>query len=608
MEDRKIFPVDMEAYFREPVDSEFSDYPEPPERPRSLFTESELDKQKLDYMKQLNVFVDEISQHVRSLQSEEHKKMQSFNQKLKEQSSKDTSAKKKPEDKDDFKEFQGAISSLRKNRKAYKEMIREALNERQKFLDSYKLQTEKGQEVEAMLRRLKLSDKPTSARSHGRELNSFFGVMIALQVAFFLIAFAIFSYRDDPAENNGTPLRADDHFSYFIHICLMVVFGFGYLTVYLRKYGFGAVCFNFLVAAFCFQWGLANITLWKNIKETSTGFFRLNLTIEILIQVAYLAGAVVISLGSFCGKLTAVEMILIAFWEVIFYSLNHYVVIMQLGVVDPGGSIYIHMFGAFFALGASYLLSKEYSEVLGKKQKARKLTASWYLGDFFTLIGTLVIWCLFPSWNAPFAPDGTQYRVIINTLLSLCSSSATALFASRTFRGRNYHVRDIQHATIAGGVAMASAHSAIILPGAALMVGAVAGAVAVVGFVFIQKWLESSSPLKVFDTRGAFVLHGISGLIGGIAGVIACGGTSSEMLYGQDPAKIFPHGLPDQGGYQAAGIFITIAIAFLSGLVGSFWIWLLRKNVPHHTLGTIFADRREFHVPSGYPEFEFQEP
>jgi ammonium transporter Rh len=336
---------------------------------------------------------------------------------------------------------------------------------------------------------------------------------------------------------------------------------------------------------------------------------RIPLTIKILIETAYVAGGVAITLGVIIGKATIVELLLVVFWEIIFFTLNRFIVIDLLEIVDPGGAIYIHTFGAFFGLGVSWLLSLPFAEVLNSSQDTgKKLQADSYKGNFMSLIGTVVIWALFPSWNAALAPDGTQYRVIINTVIALSGSAVVAALASRTFRGRNYHMKDVQLASLAGGIAIGSAHSTIISPGAALIVGSVAGLITVPGFIFARKWLEGKSPVKVFDTRGAIILHGFCGLMGGLASVIACGGTANGNFYGQESSLIFPRSLPLQGGYQGAAIVITLGISLLSGLVAGLGILFLRRIVTFHTFDTLFTDRREFHVRVGYPEVEFKEP
>lgn len=48
-----------------------------------------------------------------------------------------------------------------------------------------------------------------------------------------------------------------------------------------------------------------------------------------------------------------------AFIEVIFYSLNLEIGVHLLYVVDIGGSIFIHTFGAYFGLACSYFIARK---------------------------------------------------------------------------------------------------------------------------------------------------------------------------------------------------------------------------------------------------------
>jgi len=259
---KRIFPVDLEAHFREPVEEEFPVYPEPPDRPRRLIQDSELTEAA--YVKGLNQFVDDMSKHVRTLQEEEASIMSTFNSKLKEQASRETNQPKSKNDPKDLAkdEFAKAITGLRKSRRAYKGIIHDALIERQKFFDSYKYSLDALHDIHARYRKLKLSDKSTPLPySYGREFNAFFGLLISLQLFIYLIAYAIYTYADNTLGNNGDPLRADDWYSYFIHILIIVVFGFGYLSVFLQKYMYGAAAFNFFITAFTFQWALINLVL-----------------------------------------------------------------------------------------------------------------------------------------------------------------------------------------------------------------------------------------------------------------------------------------------------------------------------------------------------------
>jgi ammonium transporter Rh len=157
---------------------------------------------------------------------------------------------------------------------------------------------------------------------------------------------------------------------------------------------------------------------------------------------------------------------------------------------DFGGSIAIHVFGAYFGLAAAWVLYKDEPGV-----GAHGKNGSEYITDVTAMIGTIFLWIYWPSFNAAIATVSAdvgedmqattaQLRMyaIINTSLSLCAATISTFAASCYFKGKMDMVL-IQNATLAGGVAVGSATTMLvgttvinITPGGAVAVGAIAGA------------------------------------------------------------------------------------------------------------------------------------
>jgi len=72
---------------------------------------------------------------------------------------------------------------------------------------------------------------------------------------------------------------------------------------------------------------------------------------------------------------------------------------------------------------------------------------------------------------------------------------------------------------LAGGVAIGATSNYALGPGNALIVGAVAGLFSTFFFYKVQNWLEKHWHIE--DTCGVHNLHGIPGIIGGLASVFA---------------------------------------------------------------------------------------
>ena len=62
---------------------------------------------------------------------------------------------------------------------------------------------------------------------------------------------------------------------------------------------------------------------------------------------------------SFIGKINALQLLVMAFIEVMFYSFNLGIGINGLTVIDIGGGIFIHTFGAFF--GSTMIFKNKYN-------------------------------------------------------------------------------------------------------------------------------------------------------------------------------------------------------------------------------------------------------
>ena len=132
--------------------------------------------------------------------------------------------------------------------------------------------------------------------------------------------------------------------------------------------------------------------------------------------------------------------------------------------------------------------------------------AAVYHSDIMAMVGTIFLWMFWPSFNAALAYGNAQPRAVINTLLSISASCVMAFLASYTFRrDRRFNMVDVQNATLAGGVAMGACCDLLILPGSAMAIGAIAGVVSVVGFVYVQPWLEEK--IGLHDTCGVRTQH-----------------------------------------------------------------------------------------------------
>lgn len=84
------------------------------------------------------------------------------------------------------------------------------------------------------------------------------------------------------------------------------------------------------------------------------------LTFPTMLDGMYGVVAILISFGAVAGKLSPFAMLVMAFWEVVFYGVNLYIGSMLLQASDYGYSFFVHVFGAVFGVSASIFVSRRY--------------------------------------------------------------------------------------------------------------------------------------------------------------------------------------------------------------------------------------------------------
>lgn len=137
----------------------------------------------------------------------------------------------------------------------------------------------------------------------------------------------------------------------------------------------------------------------------------------------FAAAAVLISLGAVLGKISNFQLLMMGLIEVAFWVLNEKIGVVQFKAVDAGMSVYVHTFGAVFGLGAAFML------------KAKNSIDTEIINDILAMLGTIVIWVIYPVWNSAFAGSSlVVHRSVINTILSLAGSALGAFAFSQLFR------------------------------------------------------------------------------------------------------------------------------------------------------------------------------
>ncbi len=334
-----------------------------------------------------------------------------------------------------------------------------------------------------------------------------------------------------------------------IHVMAMLLLGFGFLMVFVRGYGLSALTATYMLTA---------ISLPLYIWLKGSGLFgEPVLGIHALITGEFGAASLLICAGAVLGRLKMPQYLLLGALFIPVYMLNEWVVLeggfglIKGGTfVDTGGSIVIHMFGALFGLGVAVAMTAA---------KERDVPVeSDFTSDRFSLLGSMVLWVFWPSFCAALVPAALVPQTAMNVVMALCGSTLLTYFGTMLLR-RGICAADIANATLAGGVAIGSTCDKVSLT-TALVIGAVAGFASTFGFAVIQERLQKS--LKLVDTCGVSNLHGIPGLLGGLAALVTVAGIDM--------------------GAQLLGIVVTVVVALVAGLIVGRLVALMgRRTKPY---------------------------
>ncbi|KAM8954160.1 ammonium transporter Rh type A [Pelodytes ibericus] len=375
---------------------------------------------------------------------------------------------------------------------------------------------------------------------------------IGLQ-ALVIILFGIFvRYDTHIADSHNSTDRGDTFISLyplFQDVHVMIFIGFGFLMTFLKRYGFSSVGINLLIAALGLQWG----TLMQGLWHLHEG--KIHITITSMINADFSTATVLISFGAVLGKTSPVQMLIMAILEITVFACNEHLVSF-LGASDTGASMTIHAFGAYFGIAAAAVLYRP------SLKNGHTNEGSVYHSDLFAMIGTLFLWMFWPSFNSAIAEPGLpQQMAIINTYFSLaaCVLTAYALSSLVEHKGKLDMVH-IQNATLAGGVAVGTCADMNIGPFGAMTIGFTAGIISTLGFKFLTPILASK--LKIQDTCGVHNLHGLPGILGGIAGIVAAALGAKESC---SPIM--------QGAALAATFGISIVGGTITGFILKLPFW-----------------------------------
>ena len=356
-----------------------------------------------------------------------------------------------------------------------------------------------------------------------------------------LVLAPLFAWSGETDANTiSNTIREVEQYNFSIHILAMLLVGFGFLMVFVRRYGYSATTGTFLVVAA----GMPLYLLVRSLGVISAEALPAN-SIAVLLLAEFAAAAALIAMGAVLGRLRVYQYALVGIFAVLAYMVNEWLVLdgglgVTKGFADAAGSIVIHAFGAYFGIGLTVALTRKASMETAIESDATS--------DRFSMLGSMVLWIFWPSFCSAVVPHGQMPVTVINTIMSLCGATLITYLMSVLLRKGKVSIADMANAALAGGVAIGATCNRV-SPAGAFGIGLLAGAVCVIGYVVIQPRVQSL--FRIVDTCGVHNLHGMPGLLGGVIAIFVIPGIAAAQL---------------------AGIVFTVIFALIAGTVSGYLI------------------------------------
>ena len=470
----------------------------------------------------------------------------------------------------------------------------------------------------------KLNDKgpkPLYRRKRrNNETNYFYLFTYIIIAVFHVLLIILIGFLYDLDIDKRDNMKYNHIYLFFKDIHLFIFIGFGMLYSALRDHQWSSIFLVLVLGVIAIEFSFFYYYLWAN-TFSDESWQRVNLDFSILTSIEYNAASAIVALGGLLGKLSLIQYFVIILMETFISSLNFFICYEKLKILDNGGSITIHFFGAIFGLAASGVLFCNEADFM-KINNNPHITSS-YRSNMFAFIGSIFLWLFFPSFNTAniqmkdyssfytsqglgYITENLRYRGIINTYLSMMGSVLTSFIISPLFYNGKMKIEHILHASYVGGIVIGGCCTICSDAWAAVVIGIVASTISILFLWRIKNLLHS---IRFEDTIGILQLFAIPGFLGGIITCIFIGNFDKRSAWNEGAMEaIFGSGRDKaavQAGLQIAGIFVSMGIAIFSGLITGLFAKLLMcaKNEYY------FVDSEYFVEEEGvvFPEFEFQD-
>ena len=450
----------------------------------------------------------------------------------------------------------------------------------------------------------------------------FFIVFMIIQIIILIFIGFYYQWEDDytnpksintnSTENLTDIINIDDNvyghiknkYKLFQEVNIMIFFGFGFLRAFLKHYSWTAVALTLIAGILSIEFGFFMLICWSAIFDVEWHYGKFNF--QHLLDSNMCAGAVIISLGTIVGKISMPQYILLIITETITVTLNYTLLRQVLKVIDVGGTLTVHLYGALF--GGIFSFITFFSKNEQKRIRESRHLGSTYYSNIFAIIGNLILISYFPAFNTSLINDDL-YRTIdkgkikpkfegmINTYFALIGSIIGTFCTSPFLNNGKLVLQDILNSSFSGGIAVGGCCHLINHYWVSIIFGLFTGGAT----TFLSNFCSKKLNLDVYhDTANVIYYHGIPGLIGGIFTTIFVGNMPKIVKNDNEKKKyVYQYigtflnyynnnssGYNDTinnfgryAGVHFSAIFITIAVALACGFLAGFSIKFCNCNI-----------------------------
>ncbi|NXD00912.1 RHL protein, partial [Certhia familiaris] len=324
-------------------------------------------------------------------------------------------------------------------------------------------------------------------------------LLLLLQALFLLHSFFTF-----PA--TGDIYAPSNFYPEFQDVNHMVVFGFGFFLMVLRRYGLSSTGFNFLLTVLGVQCSLLveDLFAFLRVQQNEIG-------LRSLAKAVMSMTAVVISTGAVLGKANPVQLIVMTLVELIIFHVSRCINRTFLQVPEHLTLLHVHLFGAYFGLA----VTSRFPEPPPGLDKNRSTPKS----ELFSMLGSVFVWVFWPSFNSILA--GSRREAVLNTYFALAVSAVAAFMLSAlTSKDGKFRMTHIHSAVLAGGVTVSYTAHTIQYPWIAMILGLLGSVITILGSHCLQRCFNPA--LKLQDTSGIHFTFGLPAVLGAVAAVVLC--------------------------------------------------------------------------------------